>query len=93
MKIPKFVKVGGINYEVRFAEEWPDHDCADGEVFNDIKIGNVIFIRESLSDEAKMITLIHEGMHAMNSTINHEFLDSFAEQMYQFLSDNKINFT
>lgn len=90
LEIPKSVKIGGINYEVRIADEWPDHDCSDGEVFNDTKVGNVIYIRATLSDEAKIITLIHEGMHAMNSTINHEFLDSFAEQIYQFLSDNNL---
>lgn len=88
MKIPEVVKVGGINYKVKFANEWPDHDGSDGELFNSKELGNIIYIREDLSDEAKAITLIHEILHGCNSTINHEFLDSLAEQLYQVFSDN-----
>ncbi len=90
MEIPKTVKIGGINYEVRLADEWPDHDYDDGEIFNDRKVGNVIYIRKDLSDEARIITLIHEALHGMNSTMNHEFLDSLSEQLYQFLVDNNM---
>lgn len=92
-EIPKSLKIGGINYEVKIANEWPDHDYDDGEIFNDRKVGNVIYIREDLSDEARMITLIHEILHACNSTMNHEFIDSLSEQIYQVLKDNKMNFT
>jgi hypothetical protein len=93
MEIPKTVKVGGINYEVKFTNEWPNHDFDDGETFYDKTNGNVIFIREDLSKEAKEakeITFLHEVFHAMNSTMNHEFLDSLAEQLYQVLIDNKL---
>lgn len=90
MEIPKSVKIGGIIYEVRVTNEWPNHDFDDGEMFNDSKMGNVIFIREDLSHEAQIITLLHEALHGMNSTMNHEFLDSLSEQLYQFLFDNKL---
>lgn len=90
MEIPKTVKIGGVNYDVRLASEWPDHDYDDGEIFDSSKVGNVIFIRETLSDDAKAITLIHESLHAMNSTMNHEFLDSLSKQIYQFFVDNKL---
>lgn len=90
MEIPKSVKIGGMTYEVRITNEWPNHDFDDGEMFNDKKVGNVIFIREDLSKEAQIITLIHEALHGMNTTMNHEFLDSLSEQLYQFLSDNRL---
>ena len=93
MELPKSLKVGGTTYEIRIANEWPGHDFADGEVFYDKINGNIIYIREDLSLEAQEITLIHEILHACNSTINHEFLDSLAEQIYQVLKDNKLNFT
>lgn len=90
MEIPKSVKIGGITYEIRVANEWLDHESADGEMFYDNVNGNVIYIRETLSEDAKMVTLIHEILHGCNSTINHEFLDSLAEQLYQVLKDNKL---
>lgn len=90
MKIPSKVKVGGIWYKVIIAEHWFEHESADGETFYDNVNGNTIYIRKSLSQEAKEVTFLHEVIHCMNATINHEFIDSFAEQMYQFLSDNKL---
>ena len=88
MEIPKEVKIGGIIYEVRLANEWPNHDFDDGEMFNDKDTGNVIFIRETLSKEAQIVTLFHEILHGCNTTINHEFLDSLSEQLYQVFKDN-----
>lgn len=90
MTIPKRVKIGGIVYEVRIAEDWPGREGSDGMCFYDHTIGNVIFIGAELSKEAQEITLLHEALHAMNSTMNHEFLDSLAEQLYQFFSDNQL---
>lgn len=90
MELPKTVKIGGMVYDVRITNEWPNHDFDDGETFYDKQVGNVIFIREDLSQEAKEITLFHEALHAMNSTMNHEFLDSLTEQLYQFLKDNQL---
>ena len=90
MKIPKQLKIGGIMYKVIIAENWFEDEGADGETFYDDKNGNTIYIRKSLTQEAKEVTLIHESLHAMNSVMNHEFLDSLAEQLYQMLQDNKL---
>lgn len=90
MIIPEKVKIGGITYKVILTEEWYEHDYADGETFYDKHRGNIIYIRSSLTKEAQEVTLIHEAIHAMNSTMNHEFLDSLSEQLYQFLSDNEL---
>lgn len=90
MKIPKKIKVGGITYDVRIQDDWMTRGESDGQRFYDSDIGNVIFIAEHLSPEAKVTTLIHEVLHCMNSTMNHEFLDSLAEQLYAFLVDNNL---
>ena len=92
MIIPTKVKIGGITYEVRIARTWPgrvegEHD---GECFYDNQHGNTIYIGAELTPEAQATTFIHEALHAMNATMDHEFLDSLAEQLYQFLSDNKL---
>lgn len=90
MIIPTKVKIGSTTYEVRIANTWFEHDGSDGETFYDNNIGNVIYINEALSEEAKGETFIHEVMHCMNSTMNHEFLDSLSNQMYSFLIENKL---
>lgn len=90
MIIPEKIKIGAIWYQVIIAKDWTARDGADGETFYDIDHGNVIYIFSELSQEAKEVTLLHETLHAMNSVINHEFLDSFSEQLYQFLVENEL---
>ena len=92
MVIPKQAKIGGIVYKVVIAEEWPGRVVGehDGECFYDQTHGNTIYIGAELSQEAQEITFIHEALHAMNATMDHEFLDSLAEQLYQFLADNGL---
>lgn len=92
MIIPNSVKIGGITYKVVVAETWPgrqegDHD---GEAFYSKAMGNVIYIGAELSQEAQEVTFIHEALHCINATMDHEFLDSLAEQLYQFLADNNL---
>lgn len=92
MQIPNQCKIGGIVYKVIVVDTWPgrqrgDHD---GECFYDQEHGNVIYIGAELSHEAQEITFLHEAFHAMNATMDHEFLDSLAEQLYQFLADNGL---
>lgn len=90
MNIPKKVKVGGVTYSVKLAEDWIGNRGYDGEFCMSEPRGNVIYIDSSLTQEGKEITLIHEALHAMNSTMSHEFLDSLSQQLYQFLKDNNL---
>lgn len=90
MIIPSTVKIGAMVYKVIVAQDWPGRDACDGELLYDAKKGNLLYIGADLSQQAKEITFIHEALHAMNSTIDHEFLDSFSEQLYQFLYDNHL---
>lgn len=54
-----------------------------------------ITIDKDTCQSFKESSLIHEAGHIMNSTLDgselgHIFLDSFSEQMYQFLNDNGL---
>lgn len=92
MEIPSHVKIGAINYRVDVVDVWPGSGYDDGETSWKKGRGNVIFINDDLTDEAKGVVFVHESFHAMNSTMNHEFLDSFAQQTYAWLTDNKLCF-
>lgn len=92
MKIPKQVKIGGFIFEVHILSEWPGRTVGghDGEIFKTKEEGHRIYIGAELTEQAQEATLIHEMLHAMNTTMDHEFLDSLAEQIYQALHDNKL---
>ena len=92
MLIPSQVKIGGITYKVEVANTWPERDGVGPEADHGYCSNerDTLYIGSNLSPKAKEITLIHEALHAMNTTIDHEFLDSLAEQLYQFLSDNDM---
>lgn len=90
MRIPTKLKIGAVTYEVKLVKDLKDgSDSVDGlyDVTN-----NTISIDETLSQEAKEITFIHEILHACNSTMNHEFLDSLSEQIYQVFKENQLCF-
>lgn len=92
MQIPKRVKVGGVWYDVIIADEWHGGGGIefDGETVQDQEHGNVIYIASYLSQEAQEETFFHEILHALNSTMDHEFLDSLSEQLYQVFKDNNL---
>ena len=92
MKIPKKLKIGAVTYEVIIATEWKgrDENGHDGECFYDRVMGHKIYIGAELSREAQEVTFLHEVLHALNSTMDHEFLDSLSEQLYQVLADNNL---
>lgn len=86
MKIPKQLKIGAHTYKVEVTDS--GLDLGDyGEL--DIET-NTIKISSKLPQTNKESTLIHEIMHAINTTLDHELLDSLAEQVYQVLKDNKL---
>ena len=86
MNLPKKVKIGAHTFVIK---EVADH--FDGEDIGRCDLeGCKIFIKKGLSDTHKLSTLMHEAMHAMNTTIEHDLLDSLSEQITQFLMDNKL---
>lgn len=83
------MKIGGHNYLIKIGKlddklAECDYDSATVYISNTIKIQT---IKES--------ALIHEILHACNSTfgqegIEHALLDSLAEQVYQVFKDNNL---
>lgn len=90
MRLPKTLKVGAIKYRVEVVDGWHDGSGDDGETCWRKPRGNVIYIHDQLTDEGKEVVLLHEALHAMNGTMNHEFLDSLAQQLYAFLKENNL---
>lgn len=89
MNIPKKVRIGGHTFKVvleKFKEQENMGSCDFTK--------NIITIDANMPQDQKEATFIHEAMHAMNTTLGsgmgHIMLDSLAEQMYQFLSDNNL---
>lgn len=83
MKFPKELKIGGHKFTVVLKELEKDLGCTD-------YTKNIITIDINLPQDQKEATLIHEIMHCMNTTLEHQLLDSLSEQMYQVLKDNNL---
>lgn len=50
----------------------------------------VLYLADWLTPSQRESTFIHETLHAINNELDHVLLDSLAEQLYQFLADNKL---
>lgn len=88
MKIPKTLKIGGHTYKIKIEKDRENMGSCDAK-------SSTIYIDGSMPHDQQESTLIHEVFHAINTTfgndtLTHSLLDSFAEQFYQVLSDNKL---
>jgi hypothetical protein len=83
MRIPKELKIGGHQYQIKMVSEFDK--CG---VTNRDK--GTISISSELPRSQREATLIHEILHAINNELDHALLDSLSEQLYQVLSDNKM---
>lgn len=86
MKIPKKLKIGGHIYKVREMEGWQEGEA----VATEDPRTNTITLDSTLSQSRKESKLFHEIGHVLNYGVDHVWLDSFAEQFYQVLKDNKM---
>lgn len=91
MKIPKKLKIGGVSWAVTI-KDIPESEGA--LALTDSK-NCTIEIQSGMNMNQIGECFIHEIMHACNnvfgeSEMSHLFLDSFAKQLYQVLSDNKM---
>ena len=88
MIIPRKIRIGGHLYNVEVVPSWDGFEQGDcGQTFYE---KGLICINSNLIESEKWSTLIHEAMHVMNKTLNHELLDSLSEQIYQFLAANDL---
>lgn len=85
----KVIRIGAHDYELR-VEANDQGDCGETDY-----IRSVISIHSDMQPSMRAATLIHEALHAMNSTLGeehvaHALLDSLAEQIYHFLDENLL---
>lgn len=86
--IPETLKIGAHEVRVLFADSWPEADPDTlGHSFPE---RGEIFIKTGLPDSQSFVVFIHEVMHFCNGTMNHEVLDSLAQQLGQVLWDNDL---
>ena len=87
--LPRTLKIGAHQVDVQVVDSWPEGDLDMlGQAFPE---RGVIYVRAGLPETQAFRVLIHEAMHFMNGTMSHELLDSLAEQIAQFLLDNKLS--
>lgn len=87
MKIPKTLKIGAHSYKVIEVSAGRLGSTDDASVD---KEKGVITINKNLMQSEKETTLIHEVLHVMNNEIQHQMIESLAQQIYQFLHENKL---
>ena len=89
-KFPKQLKIGGHIIKVKFVE-FDDDRCGEFDTYK-----NEISICKNLAQSQKEVTLLHEIIHALNSTLDadndmgHIFIESLSQQLFQVIKDNKL---
>jgi len=81
MTIPKKLKIGGFQVEIRQIKGLPD----DGNMTE-----TTILIREDLSPNEKELTLIHELLHKINPNMHEEIVEYISRALHQIFHDNKM---
>lgn len=95
MKIPKSVRVGGVDYDVEIAHALDKF----GEVHGLITLDeNLIEVRRCGSKDFMVQTFLHELLHAIQYHIGAEFsdkeaeneriIDAIAKSLYMVMQDN-----
>lgn len=83
MNIPKTLKVGGLNYKVRMADDIDlDHS---GETDNK---NLLIKLLKTAKPDAVEATFIHEILHAINIELAEKDVEFLAMALYGVIKDN-----
>lgn len=88
MKIPKSLKIGGMEYKVELTEKDNMGDNLADTDFNK----SVIRIDKSADKQQQSVAFIHEILHACNNQLKEEEVEFLAMTIYQVLHDNKLKF-
>lgn len=95
MRIPKNIKIGGINYKVEEVDS-ESHELVSGTTVGHIYYDKqLIAISESVGDDRKGQILAHEMLHAIllamghntddEIVLNEKFIDALASYLHQVL--------
>lgn len=84
MKIPKKVKIKGIEFDVKF-EDLGDRAFGD---FNELP--PLIRLNSKASKEFQEMTFIHEVLHILRDGTEEQWIKEFAWDLWLVLKDNKL---
>lgn len=87
MNIPSKLKVGGLTYKVKIADEINEDDCA---AFIDHQ--KLTITVEKAEPEAMRHNFLHEMFHAINFEFTEEKVEFLASALYQVIKDNPTIF-
>lgn len=84
MKIPKKVKIKGVEFDIKF------EDLGD-KVFGDFnELPPIIRINKKASKDFQEMTLLHEIMHILRDSIKEQWIKEFAWDLWLVLKDNNL---
>jgi len=91
MKIPKTVKICGLDYNVNLTDDLYKKGTVGGHNVNELTIS----LQKGVSQQFLEQTFVHECLHAIdyhynNDGLKEEEVDRLANGIYQFLNDNKL---
>jgi len=84
MKIPKKVKIKGIEFDVKF------EDLGDGAFGDFNELPPKIRINSKASKDFQEITFFHEVLHILRTASKEQWIKEFARDLWQVLKDNKL---
>jgi len=86
--LPEKIKIGGITYTIRFI---PDEELSENNNCGKLdRDKDEILIGESLSLGNKLLSFLHEMVHAINGELEEEEVESIAVGLHQVLVDNEL---
>lgn len=84
MKIPKKIKIKGIEFDIKF------EDLGD-KVFGDFdELPPLIRINTKASKEFQEMTLLHEILHITRRSMKEQWIEEFAWDLWLILNDNNL---
>ena len=82
MKIPKQIKIGAFNIDIKLVPGLVDDGNMSGE--------QTILINDDLSQKEKELTLLHEIIHAINPAFSEKEVEWLSRALYQVFNDNHL---
>ena len=82
MLIPKTLKVGAFQVEVKQVKNLQDDGALNGE--------DTILLNADLDDKAKGLTFFHEIVHAINPGFSEKDVEWLSRALYQVFEDNHL---
>lgn len=90
-KLPKRLRIGGIIWRIREVEP-AEIDCDNVTIGDQSETTQTIRIAKNLSPQMKWAVLLHECIHCIDSQLDHDLVEMLANQLFQVMSDNKLQF-